>query len=323
MSRKRYPYGFRISTFRLESANHSSGTSGPMQDPMIDLDTTSAKTLMVRALHRLAEQGTTSGQGKQHTITEVHDASAEGFVLVKVSGGRAGSRFNIHDEGGALRGQVRESDALVWPGRVLIVFAHDDARRGFLVHETYSGRTHMEDTRGRLYAHMVKQERVFLHLEHDVADNVVWDHVLKDGTAELSEVEFRSKAPDGVVLGDGEKPTGVVVKYSLDNTPARSFLGKGARTQVSDLINSVGVVPYADDFAEGEAVAEIMTEHGPRRLQIGRKPYPFTRVIESPSQVDDVEFLHEVSPDLVDLASRIGMAIPSPFLPGTSLKKAE
>ncbi|MCV7584148.1 hypothetical protein F1529_17315 [Alcanivorax sp. VBW004] len=318
--RRRYPYGFRVWTFSLEQARERDSEAGPETVPLLPLQTESAKGMLLGALQVLQTEGLKIHDQKQHRIVEIHDATAQGFILLKIEGGRAGSKFTVKDERGQERGEVREEDSLVWPGRVLIAFSSNDARQGFMVHETYSGRTHSEVTRLRLYAHLLARHNVSLHTAHDLADNMAWDQVLKDDAARIEEIEFTVKAPDDVTIGEDTRPRKMSVAYQVEPAPVERFLRKGSRTSVTDLVNSVGSLPHPDSFEEGEAVVEIATAHGTRRLQIGRRPYPFTRLIKSPYQVDDVEFLHEVTPDLLELAARLDMALPQPFLPTDSLR---
>lgn len=327
------PFGFRISTFTLQDSR-TEGKRGknsqlhPMGSPAVHGG--GVPGLLLTALESIAdEKPLRDSSYHQHHLVRViaNDVGETRFILCIVKGGRAGEEFDITTEDGTDEGTVTAEKALTWSGRVLFVIPTGDALHGFIVHETRGASGHGTQTINRLQSWLTAHESIYLSATNDLADSRAWDKVLADDKASIESVEFSTKSEDGG--GTAADLNVRRVRMILEMNPAprlakkllRTILNRDGGDSVANLVQGVGGLPLATNFAEGEATAQIRTQRGSRRVKLGRKPYPFTRVIEAPVQVDNHAFIHEVAPDLIDLAAHLNIPLPDPFLPTDNVDK--
>lgn len=327
------PFGFRISTFTLQD-NRTDGKRGkneqlhPMGHPAIHDG--GVPQLLLEALESIAgEKPLRDNSDHQHHLVRVIAEKVEEtrFILCVVKGGRAGEEFDITTEDGTDEGTVTPEKALTWPGRVLFVIPTGDALHGFIAHETRGGSGHGTQTIKRLQSWLTADQSIYLSATNDLADSRAWEKVLTDDKAAIESVEFATKPEDGGGTAADLNVHRIRMILEMDPAPIRTkkllrtIFNRDNVNSVAKLVHGVGGLPLAPNFAQGEATAQIRTGRGSRRLKLGHKPYPFTRVIESPVQVDNQEFIREVTSDLVDLAAHLNIPLPNPFLPTDNVDK--
>jgi hypothetical protein len=239
-----------------------------------------------------------------------------------VRGGQSGDEFDVIDsETNEETGKVTRGDALTWVSRVLFVFPTGNAHDGLIVSETKGRSTHGGILQERL--ERILRDRYSLRptVMHDVADAVAWKQLFKFHQAHVREVEFQFSNParDGTGFTEDASVTKVKVGYQLepgglaDRKSTAVITGRKGDPR-GMLLQAVGGHRY-DQHDMEDPVATIITNGRPRKYRVSNTPSRFTRVIESQPQLEDQEFLWEVSPAIVETCSALKIDLPPTWLP--------
>lgn len=326
-----YPFGFRISTFEVTGRRVRDRKDRPPRHlegqvtVPVDLGSDAAMNGLLEALDVLRDGEPDQRDNQFHEVREVRSVPEARYVLCTVRGGGSGDELDIIAGTGVTTGKVTRQDSLVWTSRVLFAFAGNDARRGFMVQETKGTRSHGSRLVRRLNSELQRLGDMYLTVTNDRADAEVWKAVLRDEQSYIERIEFSSTAVDPSDLGEDARLKRMRVIYefgrggSFMHRVQRFLAPDQDRSAIDGLANEIGGVPLPMDEEGSHATAMMRTADGRRTIRVGEPSAPFVRVIESDSQLGDVEFLQAVSPDVVGLAGHLRIQLPKPFLPTDSL----
>lgn len=322
-------YGFRVSTFTLAGRTDNRGSRGP--DLALDqiCGSGSAFELFRDALRFIQSEGASRADEVHHEVLAVHEGSNHRFLLCVVRGGRSGEAYDLRDHRGDSTGQVRQEDAMTWPGRVLYVFPTGASTMGFQIQETRGRQSHGIPTNDRLIARLREEHSLIASFTHDVADGEIWARILESEQAQLNVLEFKSPPGDGAGFSEelGAKSLAVRLSVEPEREKTRELFGvikslMGRRQSLAPLLNAIGGVPHQSALEDGSATARVTVDGSSRSIQINGRSSWFVRLFSSAGRPGNWEFLREAARDILELAGPLGVTLDVQPLPTADIPDA-